>query len=188
MICLPPPFPDFPLYSMICSPWQLLPRIQSPVKNQSPITGCLSTWQFNLYNKSDSDLSEIQRMRVPKLHSLSFVYISIPRTMCNWRQHGLIWHPSIPDFQVLFFAYTNSHLVALFPSLSKPAASKLYIVVSQAFTQDSRPAMLLGIVLLDLIFKVNNCRIMKTGTKHHWGISTYMYVLLLSLLLVFSLF
>ena len=63
--------------------------------------------------------------------SISFVYINILRTMCNWRQHSLIWCPSIPDFYVLFFVYTNSHLVALLPSLSKPTASKLYIVASQ---------------------------------------------------------
>ena len=63
--------------------------------------------------------------------SISFVYINILRTMCNWRQHSLIWRLSIPDFYVLFFVYTNSHLVALLPSLSKPTASKLYIVVSQ---------------------------------------------------------
>ena len=40
----------------------------SPAKNKSLTTGCLSTWQFNLYNKSDSNQSEIQRTRLPKLH------------------------------------------------------------------------------------------------------------------------
>ena len=79
-------------YGMICSPRQRLPAIQSPVKNKFPTTGCLSTWQFNLYNKSDGDLSEIRRTRLPKLHSLSFAYLSITRTACNWRR-GLIWHP-----------------------------------------------------------------------------------------------
>ena len=43
-------------YGMICLPRLLLPAIQSPEKNKSPTTGCLSTWQFNLYNKSDGDL------------------------------------------------------------------------------------------------------------------------------------
>ena len=33
--------------------------------------------------QSDSDLSEIQRTRLHKLHSLSFAYLSIPGTMCN---------------------------------------------------------------------------------------------------------
>ena len=74
-------------------------------------TGCLSTWQFNLYNKSYGDLSEIQRMRLPKLHSLSFAYLSIPQTACNWR-HNLIWHPLLhpllqitQHFLLLFFGY-----------------------------------------------------------------------------------
>ena len=58
-------------YGVICSPWQLLPAVQSPAKNKSFTTGCLSTWQFNLYNKSYGDQSEIQRTRLPKLHSLS---------------------------------------------------------------------------------------------------------------------
>ena len=39
-------------YGVICSPRWQLPAIQSPVKNKFPTTGCLSTWQFNLYNKS----------------------------------------------------------------------------------------------------------------------------------------
>ena len=30
-----------------------------------------------LYNKSDGDLTEIQRKRLPKLHSLSFAYLSM---------------------------------------------------------------------------------------------------------------
>ena len=80
-------------YGVICSPRRLLPAIQSPAKNKSLTTGCLSTWQFNLYNNSDGHPSEIWRTRLPKLHSLSFAYLSITRTMCdNWR-HGLIWHP-----------------------------------------------------------------------------------------------
>ena len=78
-------------YGMICSPQRLLPAIQSPVKNKSLTSGCLSTWQFNLYNKSNDDLSEILRTGLPKLHCLSFSYLNITRTMCNWRR-GLIWH------------------------------------------------------------------------------------------------
>ena len=81
-------------YGMICSPRRLLPAIQSPAKNKSLTAGCLSTWQFNLYNKSDGDLSEIQRMRLAKLHSLSFAYLSITQTTCNWRR-SLIWHPPL---------------------------------------------------------------------------------------------
>ena len=46
-------------YGIICLPRLLLPAIQSLAKNKSPTTGCLSTWQFNLYNKSDGDLNEI---------------------------------------------------------------------------------------------------------------------------------
>ena len=42
----------------------------------NPKTGW-STWQFNLYNKSDSNSIEIYRqMRLPKLHSVSFAYLS----------------------------------------------------------------------------------------------------------------
>ena len=81
-------------YGVICSSRRLLPAIQSPAKNKFFTAGCLSTWQFNLYNKSDGDLSEIQRTRLPKLHSLSFAYLSIPRTACNWR-HDLIWCPPL---------------------------------------------------------------------------------------------
>ena len=58
-------------YGMICSPRHLLPAIQSPARNKSPTTGCLSTWQVNLHNKSGGDLSEIKKTRPPKLHSLS---------------------------------------------------------------------------------------------------------------------
>ena len=65
--------------------------IQSPTKNKFPTTGCLSTWQFNLYNKSVGDQSENQRMRLPKLNSLSCAYRDSVR---NWR-HGLIWHPPL---------------------------------------------------------------------------------------------
>ena len=54
-------------YGVICSPWRLLPAVQSPAKNKSLTTGCLSTWQFNLYSKSDDDQSET---RLPKLHSI----------------------------------------------------------------------------------------------------------------------
>ena len=79
-------------YGVIWSPRWLLPAIQSPAKNKSHTTGCLSTRQFNLYNKSDGDSNEIQRTRLPKLHSLSFAYLSILLTTCNWRR-GLIWHP-----------------------------------------------------------------------------------------------
>ena len=82
------------IHGMICSPRWLLPAIQSPAKNKSLTPGCLSTWQFNLYNKSDGDQSEIRRTRLPKLHSLSFAYLSITRTMCNWRR-SLIWHPPV---------------------------------------------------------------------------------------------
>ena len=57
-------------YGVICSPWRLLPAVQSPAKNKSLTTGCLSTWQFNLYNKSGGTRSEIQRMRLPKLRCL----------------------------------------------------------------------------------------------------------------------
>ena len=43
-------------YGVICcSPWRLLPAIQSQAKNKSPTTGCLSKWHFNLYNKPDGD-------------------------------------------------------------------------------------------------------------------------------------
>ena len=79
-------------YGMIYSPRRLLPAIQSSAKNKSLTASCLSTWQFNLYNKSDGDQSETRRTRLPKLHSLSFAYLSISRTACNWRR-GLIWHP-----------------------------------------------------------------------------------------------
>ena len=46
-------------YGMIYSPRWLLPAIQSSAKNKSLTAGCLSTGQFNLYNKSDGSPSEI---------------------------------------------------------------------------------------------------------------------------------
>ena len=75
-------------YGMICSPRRLLPAIQSPAKNKSLTAGCLSTWQFNLYNKSDGDLSETRRTRLPKLHSLSFAYLSIRGGRTTSRAHN----------------------------------------------------------------------------------------------------
>ena len=55
-------------YSMICSPQQPFPAIQSQAKTNSPIADCLLTWLFHLYNKSGGDLSETQRTRMLKLH------------------------------------------------------------------------------------------------------------------------
>ena len=78
-------------YGIIFSPRRLLPAIQSLAKNKFLTAGCLSRWQFNLYNNSDGDLSESQRTTLPKLHSLSFAYLSITWTAYNWRR-GLIWH------------------------------------------------------------------------------------------------
>ena len=96
-----------------CSPRLLLPAIQKPGKNKSLTTGCLSTSQFNLYNKSDGDQSEIQRMRLPKLHNLSFAYHNIPWTACSSRAQIADW------------------LLLLILVLSLPETSNLYIVVSQ---------------------------------------------------------
>ena len=135
-------------YGVICSTRWLLPAIQNPAKNKSPTTGCLSTWQFNLYNKSDGDRSEIQRTRLPKLHSLSFAYLSISRTACNWRR-GLIWHPPPADYiafpvtvlcvhmQLPGCTVTNTQPACNFKLLHCGIYMYMYV-----FTQDSRPAIL----------------------------------------------
>ena len=43
----------------------------SQARTNLSMTDCLSAWLFHLCNKSCSDLSEIQRMRLPKLCSLT---------------------------------------------------------------------------------------------------------------------
>ena len=40
-------------------------------EDKLPTADYFSTRQFNLYKKSDGDLSEIQRIRLPKLYSLT---------------------------------------------------------------------------------------------------------------------
>ena len=50
---------DFWFKALLSTYGVLLPAIQSPEKNRSLTAGCLSTWQFNVYKKSDADLSEI---------------------------------------------------------------------------------------------------------------------------------
>ena len=100
-------------YGMICSPWQLLPAVQSPAKNKSLTTGWLSTWQFNLYNKSDGNQSEIQRTRLPKLHCLpqhitDHVQLKVQPNFGTHPCLIVLWY-----FLVLFFVYTNSCLAAL---------------------------------------------------------------------------
>ena len=58
-------------YGMVYSPRQLFPAIRSQAKTNFPITDYLSTCLFHPYNKSSSELSETQRMRLPKLRSLT---------------------------------------------------------------------------------------------------------------------
>ena len=63
-------------------------------------------WQFDLYNKSDSYLSEIQRRRMPELHSLTISSHSSYtgkhgrfQTACNWRRGPVLapWPSTRPD-------------------------------------------------------------------------------------------
>ena len=89
---------------------QLLPASQSPAKNNPPTTGFLSAWQFNLYNKSDGNLSEFQRVILSYycqtynyIHSLflsipwaighlctnarlCYIYIAFPAILCVHKQ------------------------------------------------------------------------------------------------------
>ena len=95
-------------YGVICSPWVMMVVASSPESSeeQIPVTGCLSTWQFNLYNKSDGDQSEIQRTRLPKTMQPNWVaFLSISR---NWRR-GLIWHPPVLDCVVVYIAFCSLH-------------------------------------------------------------------------------
>ena len=80
-------------YGVICSPRQLLPAIQSLVKNKFSTTGCLSTRQFNLY-KSDGNSSEIQRTRLSIKATQPKFRLPQHTTACNWRR-SLIWHPPL---------------------------------------------------------------------------------------------
>ena len=65
-------------YGVVCSPQQLFPATQRQAKTNLLIAVCLSTWLFHLCNKSGGNLSEIQRMRLPKLRSLTRDF-----TACN---------------------------------------------------------------------------------------------------------
>ena len=55
-------------YSVICSPWQPLSAIESPVKGKLPTTNL--PWKAHLYHKIDSNPSEILRTSTSKLSSL----------------------------------------------------------------------------------------------------------------------
>ena len=92
-------------YGVICSPWRLLPAVQSPAKNKSVTTGCLSTWQFNLYNKSDGDQSEIQENETAKATQPTSAYHG-PREGAA----RLIWHPPMPDCVVVYIAFPDTVL------------------------------------------------------------------------------
>ena len=131
------------LLSMICSPWRLFPAVQSPAKDKSLITGCLSTWQFNLYNNPDGDQSEIQRTRLPKLHSLSCLPQHTTDCVHSWRQ-GLIWHPPMSDCVVVYIVFPGT---VLYVHKQLPATSKL--------TQDSRPAAIMLLALCYYVWILN---------------------------------
>ena len=75
-----------------------------------------STWQFNLYNKSYSDLSEIQRTILSKLHSLASSYAGKHEWLwiCIWRC-GLSWH--LPNLYMCLLPSVVFRFAALLLSL-----------------------------------------------------------------------
>ena len=109
-------------YGMICSPSStaVASELESNKERSHTIgPGFLSAWQFNLYNKSNGDLREIQY------------------TVSNWAP---MHHCQIFTYHfLLFFVYTNSCLAAL---LLYPACLQL-----QTFTlwypSIYRPAIML---------------------------------------------
>ena len=79
-------------YSVMCSPWQLLSVIQSLVKSKLLTTNYLSPWKLYLYNKIDSDLSDISRTQT----SESKLY-NIGLACCWWYW----WHVSLAQAQIV---------------------------------------------------------------------------------------
>ena len=96
-----------------------------------------------MYNKSHSDLSETQRTRLPKLHSLSFAYLGIPWTICAMMKlhlnlvptHARLFCIHIAIFLLLFIVHTSCCLHASGCTVAKylPTTSSLYIVEYPAF-------------------------------------------------------
>ena len=116
----------------------LMAVASNPESSEEQIS-CLSTWQFNLYSKSDilQRPSEIQRRRLLKLHSQSFANLSMHTTDCMQFKAQPNLAPTLTRLSCsyitiscycMFFVYTNSCQVAL---LLLPANLNLYIVVSR---------------------------------------------------------
>ena len=60
-------------YGVICSSWWLLSASGVQHRTNLPQQTAYQHALFNLYNKSDGNQSKIQRIRLPKLHSLSYL-------------------------------------------------------------------------------------------------------------------
>ena len=81
-------------YSVIGSHSRLFLAIKLPAKINLPKVDYFSTWQFNLYDKSDGNPSEIQGMTL--LDSAYIVYMynerrSLPRSSCNAHAQFASW-------------------------------------------------------------------------------------------------
>ena len=79
---------------------------QSRVQQRTQ-TGCLSTRQFNLYNKSDGNTSEIQRLRLPKLHSLVLLVSCPPPFSTHCKK---VWSPTSKFLALVTIHQISSHM------------------------------------------------------------------------------
>ena len=118
------------MYGMIYSPQRLLPAIQSSERNKSLTAGCLSTGQFNLYNKSDGNPSEIWRTRLPKLHT------ALPQHRTDHVQLKARpnFAPTPADYIAYLLLFCKLCVHKQLPGctmLNLPATSNLFIVVLQ---------------------------------------------------------
>ena len=120
------------------SPRQLLPAINSWAKIKLPTADYFSTWQFDLYNKSDGNQSEIQRTRLPKLHSLTKLIVARKLvSMDDSGQHAIegmlcVTRKIRPGDEACLLCYSpdvhKQVLLLLLLLLCLPAAASFYIV------------------------------------------------------------
>ena len=81
-------------YSLIGSHSQLFPAVKHPVKINLPNVDYFSTWQFDLYDKSDGNPSEIQGTTHCRAHHWTQCTVqpnerrSLPRLSCNVHAHS----------------------------------------------------------------------------------------------------
>ena len=86
-------------YSMIGSHSRLFPAIKHPAKINLPNVDYFSTWQFNLYDKSDGNPSEIQgttHCRTHRSMDSAKKFTRFLKEIYHWLTKYTKFHTTIP--------------------------------------------------------------------------------------------